>query len=95
MSRRRTKVAPSWFVYIVRCADGTLYTGIASDVERRITEHLKTNGKGSKYLRGRGPLKLVFVQGCESRSKALSLEIRMKRLSKVEKEEAIQRAAAD
>jgi len=69
--------------------DGSLYTGIATDVERRIAEHLKGNGKGSKYLRGRGPLELVFVQGCESRGAALSAESRMKRLSKADKEEAI------
>jgi putative endonuclease len=79
----------AWFVYVVRCADGTLYTGIASDVERRIAEHLKANGKGAKYLRGRAPLELVFMQVCESRGAALSLESRMKGLSKAEKEEAI------
>jgi putative endonuclease len=90
MRRSRTKVTPPWFLYVVRCADGTLYTGIASDVARRIAEHLKANGKGSKYLRGRGPLELVFVQGCESRGAALSLESRMKRLSRAEKEGVIQ-----
>jgi putative endonuclease len=47
-----------WYVYIVRCRDGSLYTGIATDVERRIVDHLAN--KGAKYLRGRGPLKLVF-----------------------------------
>jgi putative endonuclease len=86
----RVKVAPPWSVYVVRCADSTLYTGIASDVERRIAEHLKANGKGSKYLRGRGPLELVFVQGCRSRGAALSLESQMKKLSRAEKEEVIQ-----
>jgi len=90
INRRGRARTPPWFVYVVRCADGTLYTGIASDVERRIAEHLKTNGKGSKYLRGRGPLELVFVQGCESRGAALSLESRKKKLSKAEKEEVIQ-----
>jgi putative endonuclease len=88
--RSRAKVAPPWSVYVVRCADGTLYTGMASDVERRIAEHLKPNGKGSKYLRGRGPLELVFVHGCESRGAALSLESRMKKLSRAEKEDVIQ-----
>ena len=88
--RSRAKVASPWSVYVVRCVDDTLYTGIASDVERRIAEHLKPNGKGSKYLRGRGPLELVFVQGCESRGAALSFESRMKKLSRAEKEEVIQ-----
>lgn len=85
---KRTKTS-AWFVYIVRCADGTLYTGMAKDVERRIAEHLQSNGKGAKYLRGRAPLELEFVQECKSRGAALSLESRMKRLSKAEKEELI------
>jgi len=78
-----------WYVYIVRCNDGSLYTGIATDVERRISQHHKRDGKGAKYLRGRGPLELVFVQECESRSAALRNESRMKKFSKTEKEDLI------
>ncbi len=78
-----------WFVYIVRCNDGALYTGIATNVRRRIEQHSKSDGKGSKYLRGKGPLQLVFVSEKESRGQALRVESQMKKLSKAEKEALI------
>jgi putative endonuclease len=65
-----------WYVYILRCGDGSLYTGIATDVVRRLAEH-QTN-KGAKYLRGRGPLKLVFEKQVGSRSQALKIEHKVK-----------------
>jgi putative endonuclease len=73
----------------VRCSDGTLYTGIATDVRRRITEHAQNNGRGAKYLRGKGPLRLVFVRGIGPRDLALRLESQIKKLPKVEKEKLI------
>ncbi len=76
-----------WFLYLIRCCDGTLYTGIAVDVARRFTEHQK--GTGAKYLRGRAPLALVFQKKIGSRSLALAVEIRVKKLSKASKEELI------
>ncbi len=72
-----------WWLYIIRCADSTLYTGITTDVQRRFTEH--ESGKGAKYCRGRSPLKLVFKQEFKNRSEASKAEIRIKKLGKREK----------
>ena len=63
-----------WFVYILRCGDGTLYTGIATDTERRLAEHRA--GLGAKYTRGRGPLTLVYRERCPDRSAALRRAVR-------------------
>jgi len=79
---------PQWSLYIVRCRDGALYTGIATDVVRRIAEHAQ-NGKGAKYLRGKGPLRLVLVMAIGSRERALRVEGRIKKLPKARKEELI------
>lgn len=79
-----------WSVYIVRCSDGALYTGIATDVRRRIAEHAQNNGKGAKYLRGKGPLRLVCVRAIGSRDLALRVESQIKKLPKVQKEELIE-----
>jgi len=73
-----------WYVYMVRCRDGKLYTGIATDIDRRLTEHL--SGKGAKYLRGRGPLRLAFKEKIGRRSSALKMERLIKKLPKSEKE---------
>ena len=82
---------PQWSVYIVRCSDGTLYTGIASDVRRRIAEHAQNKGKGAKYLRGKGPLQLVFKRTIGLRGLALRVESQIKKLPKGRKEELTQR----
>lgn len=68
----------AWRVYIVRCADHSLYTGIAIDVRARIARH--NAGKGAKYTRGRGPVALVYEEGAASYSAALKREIAIKRL---------------
>lgn len=80
-----------WYVYLVRCRDGALYTGIATDVSRRFAEHQQGEGKGAKYLRGKGPLQLVFKKVIGSRGLAMSVESRIKKLSKAHKEELIDR----
>ncbi len=67
-----------WFVYIARCADGTLYTGIARDVAARIAAH--DAGRGARYTRGRGPLTVCTSRRCNSKSTALRLEAAIKRL---------------
>lgn len=72
-----------WVLYILECADGTLYTGITDDLKRRMDLH--ACGKGAKYTRGRGPLKLRYQTCCENHSHALREEIRVKRLSRKEK----------
>ena len=80
-----------WSVYVVRCRDGALYTGIATDVRRRVAEHARKRGKGAKSLRGRGPLHLVFQRTIGSRGLALRVEGAIKKLPKARKEELIVR----
>ena len=74
----------TWYLYILRCGDGTLYTGITTDVERRFNAH--QSGKGAKYTRGRGPLELVYQETCGTHSQALKRELKIKSLSRAEKE---------
>lgn len=74
----------AWFVYIARCADGTLYTGIARDVAARIAAH--DAGRGARYTRGRGPLQLCAVRRCANKSLALRLEHAIKQLPRAQKE---------
>lgn len=76
-----------WFVYMLRCGDGSLYTGIAVDVEHRLEMH--RSGKGAKYTRGRGPLEIVYREECADHSAALKRELALKALSKEEKENLI------
>jgi putative endonuclease len=80
---------PDWHIYLIRCRDGSLYTGITTDVDRRFAEHREGGDVGAKYLRGRGPLVLVFRKKLESRSMALGVESRIKKLSKAGKEALI------
>jgi putative endonuclease len=77
-------VADLWFVYLARCSDGSLYTGIARNVAERIAQH--DAGKGAKYTRGRGPLELCAVRRCRSRGEALRLELAVKALGRPAKE---------
>lgn len=81
-----------WSVYILRCSDGTLYTGITTDVQRRIAEH---NGseKGAKYTRARRPVSLVYEQHAPDRSEAAKLESAIKKLDKKGKEKLIEGGA--
>ncbi len=74
---------------MVRCHDGSLYTGITSNVARRFAEHQENSSSGAKYLRGRGPLMLVFQKKLGGRSLALGVESKVKKLSKAKKEELI------
>lgn len=76
-----------WYVYILRCGDGTLYTGITDDIPRRLAAHRA--GKGAKYTRGRGPLELVYTEQLPDKSAALRREIEIKRLRRAEKERLI------
>ena len=73
-----------WYVYILRCGDGTLYTGISDDVARRLAAH--RSGKGAKYTRGRGPLELVYQEQAPDKSASLRREAAIKRLKRSEKE---------
>jgi len=78
----------TWYLYILRCGDGSLYTGITTDVDRRLEAH--RSGQGAKYTRGRGPLTLAYRETCGSHSDALKRELAVKRLTKGEKEALIQ-----
>ena len=76
--------AQAWFVYIARCNDGSLYTGIARDVMLRIAAH--NAGRGARYTRGRGPLAVCAQRRCGSKGDALRLEWAVKQLDRPEKE---------
>lgn len=76
---------PPWQVYILRCADGSLYTGIARDLERRIAEHNGAGGAGASYTRSRRPVRLVYCEGAENRSAASRREYEIKQLSREDK----------
>ena len=78
-----------WTVYILECSDGTLYTGITDDLQRRLKAHME--GKGAKYTRGRGPLKLRYRETAADKSAALKRECAIKRLRKCEKLKLIQK----
>ena len=73
-----------WYVYILHCADNTFYTGITTDLERRLMEH-NESPRGAKYTRGRTPVKLVYKASHENRAHASKEEYRIKRLSRKEK----------
>ena len=79
-------------VYIVRCADGTLYTGYALDVEQRCAAH--NAGRGARYTAGRGPVTLVYAETCETVGEALKREYALKRLARSEKEALIRSAGS-
>ncbi len=72
-----------WYVYIVRCRDGTLYTGVTNDLARRIAEH--NRGTGCRYTRGRRPVRLSYRESFRDRSSALKREAGIKGLSRREK----------
>jgi putative endonuclease len=80
-----------WSVYMVRCADDSLYTGVAIDVNRRVGEHQGQGPKSAKYVRGRAPLELVYTRKVGDRSAAMREEWRIKQLSKVAKEKLVTR----
>ncbi|MEC5342818.1 GIY-YIG nuclease family protein [Brenneria populi] len=82
------RTAACWHLYILRTSGGMLYTGITTDVKRRLRQHQA--GKGAKALRGKGELALVFQCRAGDRSSALKLEYRIKQLSKSQKERLVQ-----
>ena len=77
----------NWHLYSLRCGDGPLYTGITTDVARRLEAHRQ--GRGAKYTRGRGPLELIYQEECGTHSEALKRELEVKALSRMEKERLI------
>ena len=83
-----SKSSDIWFVYMVRCSDGTLYTGITNDLEKRIRAH--NSGKdGARYTRSRRPVKLVYSEEAGSKSNAAKLEYKIKKMTRAKKMEMI------
>ena len=85
--RRRRSVQEPWSLYILRCKDGTFYTGIAKDLEKRIQAH--NTGKGAKYTRTRRPVDLLYQESCKNRTQALVRECAIKALPRKKKEELV------
>ena len=76
-----------WKLYILKCSDGTLYTGITTNLDRRVIEH--NTGKGAKYTRGRGPVEVVYFEKHENRSSASKAEAAFKKLTRNKKLEIV------
>lgn len=79
----------TWTLYILKCNDGSLYTGITNNLEKRVSDH--EAGIGAKYTRGRGPFEIVYQEKLEDRSSASKREFAIKKLSKLEKEKLIKK----
>lgn len=86
-SSRKKRGKEPWFLYILRCADQTLYTGITKDLERRVRMH--NDGTGCRYTRFRRPVEMIYHEKCANRSRALIRELEIKTLPKNKKEELI------
>lgn len=80
-----TAADAAWYVYMLRCADGTLYTGITTDIARRVAEHNGEGGLGARYTRSRRPVQLVYVEAAADRAEAARREAAIKRLDRVRK----------
>jgi len=83
------RIETAWYLYLIKCGDGSIYTGITTNVERRFEEHSSSGKKAARYLRGRGPLKLVFKEQVGDKGSALKLEYRIKQLPRSQKQELI------
>ncbi|WP_135305750.1 GIY-YIG nuclease family protein [Haloarcula amylovorans] len=83
-----TTRSPGHYTYVLRCSDGSFYTGYTTDVERRVREH--DDGDGAKYTRGRTPVELVHVERFESKSAAMSREYEIKQFSRARKERLVE-----
>ncbi|MGK0375971.1 MAG: putative endonuclease [Arenicella sp.] len=75
----------TWKVYMLQCADNSLYTGITTDIERRLKEHNSDNNKGARYTRVRRPVSLAYLEDCDDRADASKREYQLKRLPRSEK----------
>ena len=78
-----------WHIYMVRCSDGTLYTGITNDLKKRIEAH-NSGKEGARYTRSRRPVKLVYSEQVESKSAAAKLEYQLKKLPRLKKKELVE-----
>jgi len=80
-----TRISPPWFVYLVQCKDGSLYTGVSTDVKRRVQEHNGNDKKGARYTRSRRPVTLRYQENCTNRSEACKREAAIKKLTRTQK----------
>lgn len=88
MSTEKTKTQDSkshWYTYILRCADSSLYTGVTTDLNRRLQEHNQDNKKGARYTKVRRPVTLVYQEICTDRSSACKREAAIKKLTRQQK----------
>jgi putative endonuclease len=83
-----TTRSPGHYAYVLRCSDGTFYTGYTTEIRRRVDEH--NDGTGAKYTRGRTPVELVHIESFDSKSAAMSREYEIKQLSRAAKETLVQ-----
>ena len=83
-----TEKTKPWFVYLLRCNDNSLYTGITTDINRRVNEHNNTN-KGAKYTRAKRPVTLVYMEEVENKSLAGKREYQIRKQSKLNKESLV------
>ena len=83
----------SWYLYILRCSDGTLYTGITDNIPRRLAAHRA--GRGARYTRGRSPLTLVYQEEWENRGAASRREAAVKKMTRAQKEKLISRGGEE
>ncbi|WP_372940447.1 GIY-YIG nuclease family protein [Shewanella sp.] len=81
----QTKSVNEWYLYIIRCANSHLYTGVTTDVTRRFAEHQSGGPKAAKFLKGKGPLTLMYQEALVDRSSALKREIAVKKMSRLQK----------
>jgi len=91
---KKRKARPAWTVYILRCADGSLYTGITRDVARRVAEHNSNGALAARYTRSRRPVALVYQEPAATRSAASKREYRIKRMTRGDKQRLVGRRKA-
>ncbi len=82
-----SKLSTQWYLYILQCCDGTLYTGVTNNLDRRLELH--NSGKASRYTRGRRPVEILYWEPCRSRSGALKKEYEIKNLTRRQKEDYV------
>ena len=87
MQKKRRRKGEPWFLYILECADGSFYTGVTKDIDRRLAEHNK--GKASKYTRLGLPVRLRYSERCDGRAEALVRECQVKALPRKKKEDLV------
>ncbi|GMQ90379.1 MAG: GIY-YIG nuclease family protein [Gammaproteobacteria bacterium] len=83
----------TWYVYMLKCSDDTLYTGIAKDIAKRTYEHNHDDARGSRYTRVRRPVRLAYQEPAHSRSEATQRELQIRRLGKEQKEALVRKYA--